>query len=175
MSDTVTFTCRLPTGARTAVKTLAGHNHRSMNAELLHILETEPSGSLPANALILTGRSGDQFQFRLPSDLHESLTAQAQASGRSLNSEISYRVQCHLHDRGASPDAGNHPDRSSPDALIYRAPPAASRPATTRRVYVLPIELVRRIHEYGYANGHQSEVSAVRELLEAGLLAKEGA
>jgi hypothetical protein len=41
-------------------------------------------------------------------------------------------------------------------------------------VYVLPVDLVKRIHEYGYANGHQSEVSAVRELLEAGL-AKAGA
>lgn len=57
------------------------------------------------------------------------------------------------------------------DALIYRAP---TPPETSRRVYVLPADLVKRIHAYGFANGHQSEVSAVRELLEAGL-AKAGA
>lgn len=58
------------------------------------------------------------------------------------------------------------------DALVYRAPPP---PETSRRVYVLPVDLVQRIHEYGFQNGHQSEVSAVRALLEAGLLAKDGA
>jgi len=61
--------------------------------------------------------------------------------------------------------------RSTED-LAYRAPPP---PKTVRKVYVLPVDLVQRIHEYGYANGHQSEVSAVRELLEAGLSAKAGA
>ena len=50
--------------------------------------------------------------------------------------------------------------------LVYTPPP---KPETTRRVYVLPSSLVRRIHEYGYDNGHESEVSAVRELLEKAL------
>lgn len=36
---------------------------------------------------------------------------------------------------------------------------------SVRRVYVLPEELVTRIHEYGFDNGHSSEVAAVRELL----------
>jgi hypothetical protein len=48
------------------------------------------------------------------------------------------------------------------DELAYVAPPA---PEVSRRVYNLPVDLVKRIHQYGYANGHQSEVSAVRELL----------
>ncbi len=50
--------------------------------------------------------------------------------------------------------------------LVYKAPPPVK---TSRRVYLLPHELVQRIHEYGYENGHQSEVSAVRELLEMAL------
>lgn len=58
------------------------------------------------------------------------------------------------------------------DELVYRAPPA---PETSRRVYVLPVDLVKRIHEYGYANGHQSEVAAVRALLEEALCPKGGA
>ncbi|MDS1138614.1 hypothetical protein [Nitratireductor indicus] len=58
------------------------------------------------------------------------------------------------------------------DELVYRAPPA---PETSRRVYVLPVDLVKRIHEYGYSNGHQSEVAAVRELLENALCPKGGA
>jgi hypothetical protein len=58
------------------------------------------------------------------------------------------------------------------DELVYRAPPP---PEMSRRVYTLPIDLVRRIHEYGYENGHPSEVSAVRELLETALSAKAGA
>lgn len=57
------------------------------------------------------------------------------------------------------------------DLLAYRAP---QPPETSRRVYVLPVDLVKRIHDFGFANGHPSEVSAVRELLEAGL-AKAGA
>lgn len=52
------------------------------------------------------------------------------------------------------------------DALKYKAPPA---PPTVRRVYALPAELVERIHAYGFEWGHQTEVSAVRELLEAAL------
>ena len=34
-----------------------------------------------------------------------------------------------------------------------------------RRVYVLPPDLVERIHAYGQANGFPSEVAAVRHLL----------
>ena len=56
------------------------------------------------------------------------------------------------------------------DELVYVAPPAGG---SARRVYVLPIGLVKRIHEYGYAAGHPSEVSAVRDLLEKGLAVKE--
>lgn len=48
----------------------------------------------------------------------------------------------------------------------YRAPPP---PPTTRRVYQLPVDLVKGIHAYGHAEGHQSEVSAVRALLEEAL------
>lgn len=52
------------------------------------------------------------------------------------------------------------------EKIVYRAPPADE---TSRRVYVLPVELVKLIHAYGFRHGHQSEVSAVRELLELGL------
>lgn len=57
----------------------------------------------------------------------------------------------------------------SSDDLIYKAPP---KKELSRRVYVLPRDLVERIHEYGYENGHPSEVSAVRELLEYALTHK---
>lgn len=60
---------------------------------------------------------------------------------------------------------------NKPDALSYRAPPP---PETSRRVYVLPVDLVKRIHEYGFERGHPSETSAARALLEAAL-AKVGA
>ena len=60
------------------------------------------------------------------------------------------------------------------DKLVYKAPPLPEPEKAVRRVYVLPANLVERIHKYGYDYGHQSEVSAVRELLEAGLLAKAG-
>lgn len=58
------------------------------------------------------------------------------------------------------------------DDLVYVAPPKTAE-AASRRVYVLPQSLVRRVHQYGYDNGHQSEVSAVRELLESALAARE--
>lgn len=50
--------------------------------------------------------------------------------------------------------------------LEYKAPPP---PPMERRVYSLPRDLVERIHAYGYARGHQSEVAAVRELIERAL------
>lgn len=55
--------------------------------------------------------------------------------------------------------------------LNYVAPP---QEPTARRVYILPVSLVKRIHEYGYQNGHQSEVSAIKALLESAL-AERGA
>jgi len=57
------------------------------------------------------------------------------------------------------------------DELIYRAPPPEE---TARRVYVLPVSLVKRIHEFGYQNGHPSEVAAVRDLLERAFIAIGG-
>lgn len=54
------------------------------------------------------------------------------------------------------------------DDLVYSPRPKAPEDAA-RRVYVLPRELVKRIHEYGYQNDHPSEVSAVRALLEKAL------
>jgi len=59
---------------------------------------------------------------------------------------------------------------SRKDEFAYAPPPP---PVTVRRVYSLPPELVKRIHAYGYAYGHQSEASAVRELLTAALDAIE--
>lgn len=53
---------------------------------------------------------------------------------------------------------------SRKDELAY-VPPPIPQVETVRRVYALPVDLVKRIHEYGYGMGHQSEVSAVRELL----------
>lgn len=63
---------------------------------------------------------------------------------------------------------------SKRDDLVYVAPPKIVE-AVSRRVYMLPVSLVKRIHEYGYVHGHQSEVSAVRELLETALVARSGA
>lgn len=60
-------------------------------------------------------------------------------------------------------------NREKADDLVYIAPPA---PETVRRVYVLPRELVKRIHDFGYNHGHPSEVAAVRDLLESALKAK---
>lgn len=54
--------------------------------------------------------------------------------------------------------------------LVYKAPPP---PPSIRRVYVLPKELLLRVHQYGFEGGHPSEVSAVRELLEDALLRYE--
>jgi hypothetical protein len=59
------------------------------------------------------------------------------------------------------------------DDLVYVAPPKKAEEAS-RRVYMLPRSLVQRIHEYGYEQGHPSEVSAVRELLETALAARSG-
>lgn len=59
------------------------------------------------------------------------------------------------------------------DKLVYEAPPVNVE-ESSRRVYVLPVSLVKRIHRYGFANGCQSEVAAVRKLLEEGLNAAEG-
>jgi hypothetical protein len=53
--------------------------------------------------------------------------------------------------------------------LIYRPPQPEP---TIRRVYVLPRSLVEKIHEYGFSNGHQSEVSAVKALLEQALVSE---
>ncbi len=52
--------------------------------------------------------------------------------------------------------------------LIYQVPPKNDE-ETARRVYVLPVSLVRRIHKFGFDNGHQSEVSAIKALIELGL------
>lgn len=54
------------------------------------------------------------------------------------------------------------------DKLVYTAPPV-TKEEEARRVYCLPVSLVKRIHQYGYEHGHQSEVAAVRALLEIGL------
>lgn len=56
------------------------------------------------------------------------------------------------------------------DDLVYKAP---RLPKPIRRVYVLPRELMERIHQYGYDNGHPSEVSAARELIEKALQAHD--
>lgn len=56
----------------------------------------------------------------------------------------------------------------SDDRLTYRRPAKLHR-SMSRRVYVLPRTLVQRIHDYGHERGHESEVAAVRELLEAAL------
>jgi hypothetical protein len=53
---------------------------------------------------------------------------------------------------------------SRKDELVY-VPPPLPQVETVRRVYALPVDLVKRIHAYGYGMGHQSEVSAVRDLL----------
>lgn len=57
---------------------------------------------------------------------------------------------------------------STKDDLVY-VPPV--QPKLCRRVYALPVDLVKLIHSYGHDHGHQSEVSAVRELLTAALTA----
>jgi hypothetical protein len=59
------------------------------------------------------------------------------------------------------------------EELVYRAPPK-NEEVSARRVYRLPRSLVEKIHKHGYDKGHESEVSAVRELLYAGLMAFRG-
>ncbi len=54
-------------------------------------------------------------------------------------------------------------------AQSYVRPPA---PEAKRRVYVLPAATIRAIREYGFQNGCQSEVEAVRRLLAVGLKAE---
>lgn len=53
------------------------------------------------------------------------------------------------------------------DDLVYRSPP--KKEEVVRRVYVLPVSLVKRIHDFGYKQGHPTEVSAVRALIERAL------
>jgi hypothetical protein len=49
----------------------------------------------------------------------------------------------------------------------------AEREETVRKVFVLPTELVDRIHEYRLENGIDSEVEAVRRLLDGALLHRD--
>lgn len=48
----------------------------------------------------------------------------------------------------------------------YPKPPQAD---LCRRVYMLTPQMVRRIHAYGVAVGHDSEVAAVRDLISRAL------
>lgn len=48
----------------------------------------------------------------------------------------------------------------------YTPPPKAR---SLRRVYEMPEALVKQVHDYGFQNGHESEVAAVRALLTAAL------
>lgn len=106
----------------------------------------------------------DKFVIRLPDGMREQIAERAKANHRSSNAEIIDMIST-----GISRATSESEDKMT-DNLIYKAPQAEN---TSRRVYVLPVELVQRIHAYGYENGHQSEVSAVRELLNAGLAASE--
>jgi len=60
-------------------------------------------------------------------------------------------------------------DRTDNEAL----PGAAVEATTQRRVYVLPNETVGRIVEYQREKGFQSEVEAVRRLLDEALLSRD--
>ena len=109
-------------------------------------------------------RDQDHITVRFPFPMREKIAERAKANHRSSNAEIVAMVSGCL-----SQPATESADQVT-DNLIYKAPQTE---AMSRRVYVLPVELVQRIHAYGYENGHQSEVSAVRELLNAGLSARQ--
>ena len=111
-----------------------------------------------------TVRDQNHITVRFPAGMREQIAERAKANHRSSNAEIVAMVST-----GISRATSESEDKMT-DNLIYKAPQAEN---TSRRVYVLPVELVQRIHAYGYENGHQSEVSAVRELLNAGLAASE--
>lgn len=113
----------------------------------------------------MTKASGqDHITVRFPFPMREKIAERANANHRSSNAEIVAMVSTCLS------RPANESDDQVTDNLTYKAPLTEEM---SRRVYVLPVELVQRIHAYGYDNGHQSEVSAVRELLNAGLAARE--
>lgn len=178
MSEAVMFNCRFPFGVREALANSARANGRSQSAEIISMLAIEPTGPLPQGLEAVGARSGYQFGLRMPADVHAMLQDHARRSGRSMQGELLFRVMSALSQNGHLLDGSEAPHGSdaqlASSSLVYR-PPSQTPQQTSRRVYVLPIELVQRIHEYGYANGHQSEVSAVRELLESALNAKGGA
>ena len=104
----------------------------------------------------------DHITVRFPNGTREKIAERANANHRSSNAEIVAMVSTCL----SCPES----EDQMADNLIYKAPQTEEM---SRRVYVLPVDLVKRIHAYGYENGHQSEVSAVRELLNAGLAARD--
>lgn len=107
-----------------------------------------------------------QFKINLPVSVRDEIQAAASRNRRSMSAEMIHRIV----DSSAHPHAVNESPEQMADNLTYKAPQTEEM---SRRVYVLPVDLVKRIHAYGYENGHQSEVSAVRELLDAGLAARE--
>lgn len=111
--------------------------------------------------------TGGPFGLRLQPDLKSEIQVAATSNNRSLNSEIVSRLSASL----SQPNPAAEIEDQMCDNLTYKAPKTEEM---SRRVYVLPVDLVKRIHAYGYEKGHQSEVSAVRELLDAGLAARGG-
>ena len=107
-----------------------------------------------------------QFKINLPVSVRDEIQAAASRNRRSMSAEIIHRIV----GSSSHPHSGNESSEHMTDNLIYKAPQTEKM---SRRVYVLPVDLVKRIHAYGYDNGHQSEVSAVRELLNAGLASRD--
>lgn len=107
-------------------------------------------------------RIGDRspLTFRMPAALHDAVKQSALAARRSLNSHICVLLE------GALAGQVNREESQAVEELSYRAPP---KEPSVRRVYELPAGLLKLVHEYGARHAHQSEVSAVRELLIAAL------
>ena len=123
MSVPVMFNCRFPAGVREAVAEAAQAAGRSQTNQIIHMLRQEPSGPLPDGMQAVGARSGYQFGLRMPSELHEGLSAVAARNGRSLQGEVLYRVMSALGaDAGAIPEdaAGTEAHSSKPLSLTVR-------------------------------------------------------
>ncbi|RAH97841.1 hypothetical protein DLJ53_28840 [Acuticoccus sediminis] len=96
------FVVRFPDGLRDRVKAYAERNGRSMNTEIIRVLEA----SFPADGVDEIVSNDDQetrLTVRIPAWLSEKAKARAKEGGRSLNSEIAMAIEGSLSDRPASP------------------------------------------------------------------------
>lgn len=80
------FQIRLPDGFRDQIRAAAEANHRSMNAEIIARLMS--TFSLNETTSMKTGRTSQQFNFRMPDEMKGLIQARADGNNRSMNSEL---------------------------------------------------------------------------------------